>query len=224
MMFDKLTSGARSPKSSVGDSPAKTSRLPAPALGSVGPVRDCGSSSQGSFGFCGPRSSSSKTSPRCACEACASFSKGLPRAGMMRSGIVYPLQPAAPRTAAIGSSWSRGEYPTPTATEYGSAQNEGVIPHKRPSNGTPSLSTWTRGWPTPLARDGRGPRTSERNNAHPGTSLTDATCRSGRPLPTTCTHGGPCRPMLNPRFVEWLMGFPIGWTDCEPSETQLFLW
>ncbi len=25
---------------------------------------------------------------------------------------------------------------------------------------------------------------------------------------------------LNPEWVEWLQGFPIGWTDCEPSETQ----
>ena len=24
---------------------------------------------------------------------------------------------------------------------------------------------------------------------------------------------------LNPTWVEWLMGFPCGWTDCEPSET-----
>ena len=24
---------------------------------------------------------------------------------------------------------------------------------------------------------------------------------------------------LNPPFVEWLQGFPIGWTDCEPSVT-----
>src|SRR5262249_5412685 len=26
--------------------------------------------------------------------------------------------------------------------------------------------------------------------------------------------GGP----VNPEFAEWLMGFPIGWTDCESSE------
>lgn len=25
---------------------------------------------------------------------------------------------------------------------------------------------------------------------------------------------------LNPTWVEWLMGFPIGWTDCDASETQ----
>lgn len=47
-----------------------------------------------------------------------------------------------------------------------------------------------------------------------------------RPDPTTPTHGDPSspptpdsRPRLNPRFVEWLMGFPDGWTVCEPSET-----
>ena len=25
---------------------------------------------------------------------------------------------------------------------------------------------------------------------------------------------------LNPEWVEWLMGWPIGWTDCEPVETE----
>jgi len=25
---------------------------------------------------------------------------------------------------------------------------------------------------------------------------------------------------LNPTWVEWLMGFPLGWTDCGPSETR----
>jgi len=24
---------------------------------------------------------------------------------------------------------------------------------------------------------------------------------------------------LNPTWVEWLMGFPLGWTDLKPSET-----
>jgi hypothetical protein len=27
---------------------------------------------------------------------------------------------------------------------------------------------------------------------------------------------------LSPRFVEWLMGFPDGWTDCEPLAMPLF--
>jgi hypothetical protein len=33
---------------------------------------------------------------------------------------------------------------------------------------------------------------------------------SGRSTPPT---------LLNPEWVEWLMGFPIGWTDLEDSET-----
>lgn len=40
------------------------------------------------------------------------------------------------------------------------------------------------------------------------------TSRSGDGL-ATAVGPGP----LSPRFVEWLMGFPDGWTDCEPSET-----
>jgi hypothetical protein len=32
-------------------------------------------------------------------------------------------------------------------------------------------------------------------------------------------HGG----QLNPDWVEWLMGWPIGWTDCEPLGTDRFL-
>jgi hypothetical protein len=27
---------------------------------------------------------------------------------------------------------------------------------------------------------------------------------------------------LNPTWVEWLMGYPLGWTVCEAWETQLF--
>jgi hypothetical protein len=27
---------------------------------------------------------------------------------------------------------------------------------------------------------------------------------------------------LSPMWVEWLMGFPLGWTDLKPSETQSF--
>lgn len=30
------------------------------------------------------------------------------------------------------------------------------------------------------------------------------------------------KPKLNPRFVEWLMGMPIGWTDCGALGMQSF--
>jgi hypothetical protein len=216
--------------SSAGASRARTSASPDEEPGSAESDPGSGESSQGSWDFCAPVSSSSKTSRPCACAVCVPCSGTLPRAGTMRNGIVSPRKPSAPLTGAIGSTWSRGEYPTPSATPYGTSQNEGKVAHKRPTAGTPSLDTWAKGCPTPSATDHKGSsqigqrrgQLSE-NNAHAGTSLTDATCRSGRPLPGTCKHGGECKPTLSPRFVEWLMGFPIGWSACEPSETQLSL-
>ncbi len=284
--------------SCVEGSPARTYPRPERAAASKESARGSGASSPEWFASYDPASSSWRTSPRSEDEVSIVFSGTWPRAGTMRRGTACPQRPSAPLTAATGSSWSRGAYPTPSAASYGSSQNEGLVPHARPSKGTPSLETWARGgasWPTPTAsmatpadieparyagsdprrpsysrakragwatplahdaRGGRGERSSRRaasrslarearrwptptagdsrssgsrargarpSRAHPGTSLTDASCRSGPPTPTTCSHGGPCRPQLNPRFVEWLMSFPIEFSACEPSATQLSL-
>jgi hypothetical protein len=63
-------------------------------------------------------------------------------------------------------SWAKGLYPTPSATPYGSAQNEGRVEHKRPSKGTPSLSTWASSLPAPEATGGRS-RSSLRRRLNP---------------------------------------------------------
>lgn len=184
----------------------------------------------------------------------------------MRRGTAYRRRPSAPLTAVTGSSYSRGEYPTPSATPYGSSQNEGKVRHVRPTRGTPSLDAWarrrSRSWATPQAHDSKGGRSrasaakagsrslaleakrwggvrqrplvawvaswptptagdakssgsrvgNPDSRAHPGVSLTDAACRSGRLAPTTTKDGPECPPRLNPRFVEWLMGFDDQWT------------
>ena len=59
--------------------------------------------------------------------------------------------------------------------------------------------------PTPAGRDWRHPNKKPYSERGGGTK--------GEQLPNAI--GGP----LNPRFVEWLMGFPDGWTDLEPLET-----
>lgn len=98
------------------------------------------------------------------------FSETWPRSGMMRSGIVYQLQPLAPLTAEIGYSF----LPTIGANEYmGSSRGRYV--------GSPLF----RG-----AKMSEGLRTCEKDPIY--------------------TH--PC-------FAELAMGFPIGWTDLERSET-----
>lgn len=59
--------------------------------------------------------------------------------------------------------------------------------------------------PTPTARDWRSGKASERTMQ-----------RNSRPLSEVI--GG----HLNPDWVEWLMGWPIGWTASEPSEMAKF--
>jgi len=296
-MSGKSTSGPNGPGSSVEDSPARASASLERGWASQIRALVSGRSTRESLAHFDHAASSWRTSQLSLLEDSTASSVTWPRSGMMLSGTVYRLQPLAPLTAVTGSSWSRGEYPTPSATEYGSSQNEGQVSHKRPTAGTPSLFSWARAWPTPLSRDARGPtkgrnaqggeplssvartwptpkarlgdpkrgfpsasmaqirlgagrrnledavsamwptatagdanssgargygpisKSTGRPRSEGGTTLTDATCRSGRPLPTTCTHGGECKLTLNPRFVEWLMGFPIGHTDSEPSET-----
>ncbi len=69
--------------------------------------------------------------------------------------------------------------------------------------------------PTPTVGDSRSARNATANRHdpnskhHSGTTLTDAVVPK--------TGGG-----LNPTWVEWLMGFPLGWTDLAPSETPSF--
>jgi hypothetical protein len=61
-------------------------------------------------------------------------------------------------------------------------------------------------YPTPTARDYRAPGLPEKRQARME--------ERAQPLPEVI--GG----MLNPQWVEWLMGFPIGWTDCDVSAMQ----
>lgn len=145
-----------------------------------------------------------------------------PRSGSMRSGICSPQPQSERPTSGSGSSWSRGDHrwPTPAATDYkGSSQ----IGQRR---GQLSEAILRATWPTPTAGDSKssGSRNAPGSKANAGVSLTDmirtgdshgrrdrATPKGGE---TGSTEEAPRR-QLNPAFVETLMGFPVGWTDCE---------
>lgn len=107
--------------------------------------------------------------------------------------------------------------------------------------------TWARTWATPTAGDAKasGSRNSPSSAAHQGVSLTDQvktgdsggrrafpipTARDSKgsdqpgrqggpslPALTTSRPGDPFPTKLNPRFVEWMMGFPPGWTIAGPT-------
>lgn len=80
----------------------------------------------------------------------------------------------------------------------------------------------TRGlWPTATAGDAKssGSRNTPGSNAHPGTSLTDAVRQDGGTGRDGGTSTQPTEnPVLNPSWVEWLMGMPTWWTALTASE------
>lgn len=105
-------------------------------------------------------------------------------------------------------------------------------------------------WPTPSARDWRSGKASEETHAKNSRPLNEVVTRDEiLKWPTTtavtdtggaalCKWGGSgSRQMmrdggvsekelngaLNPDWVEWLMGWPIGWTSLEPLPVERFL-
>jgi len=98
-------------------------------------------------------------------------------------------------------------WPTPRSCSAMAAENIG----NRVADKFPNLESEVARslWPTPTTRDykgGRRPETLEASGRGATNNLNDALTCQGR-------HGS-----LNPTWVEWLMGFPEGWTDLKPSE------
>jgi len=145
------------------------------------------------------------------------------RSGTMQNGTVYPLPPLAPLTRGTGS----GFWATPTTMDHMAPKTDKAalreITELRPGrkNWSNLRDQVVRGremcWPTPAARDYRGANGYE-------TTLKKLS-EGGRPhldqLPNAVqlAEGRPIRGTLNPQWVEWLMGFPDGWTDLSNSET-----
>ena len=187
-------------------SPAKTSALQERAQDLPVNARGYGQSTPALLASFDPSLSSWKTSQRCFIEGLATYSETWPRSGMTRNGIAYRLAPLVPLTDGTAS----GSWPTPTANSYEIAdvqalldRRERVKQQKKNGNGfglTLAQAVKVRMWPTPTARDWKD-----------GCSIGSAPKNGllGRVVDPSPETGS-----LNPNWVEWLMGFPPGWTDC----------
>lgn len=142
------------------------------------------------------RLSSWKTSPELELKDFDKLSEHLPKWGMIVGGLVYLPQALEPRIKEKDGCY----LPTPTATPYG--RNKSLGPNSKVRPSLQSMATNAR-WPTPLARDGK---------VSPGAA------RATYSLP------GKVGGKLNPTWVEWLMGFPLGWTELSPSVIALSLY
>src|SRR3990167_713017 len=167
-----------------------------------------------------PATSSWRTSPDSTQPGVAKSSLILPRAGMMRNGTIYLRRPLVPRTSVIESSLWRTpsaqlagenkEYLASLRDKYGGLPRKGRRVYN-PKDGKHIILTLNRQvklWPTPTTGDHKDTGDSVSLGRVPVNSLL------GRAVGPTKAGGS-----LNPTWVEWLMGFPLGWTDLEDSET-----
>ena len=206
---------------------------PVPTTATSGP------SSPELFASCNPDGSWRKTYQDCSPVrldgSSVPFSETWPRAGMTRSGTAYRLQPSAPLTDATAS----GSWPTPQAEDshHGgrSAAPRQIL--KRIAEGRQldlQQVVKMQMWPTPCAEDAKnvpyqkgdggkrypmllGAVAPERMwpspNALDWKNRGSLEYREGRQIQLQTAVNG----QLNPTWVEWLMGYPLGWTALEDS-------
>jgi hypothetical protein len=223
--------GAELLTSFLAASRARTSALRAEAPGSTASAADYGARWPESFARW-DRAASLWRTPQCSLlEGLDVYSETWPRWGTMRAGECS----AQSMPALLTSGNEFGSLPTPTATGYGSNQS--------PSSGAamrPSLQQMSRQnlWPTPNATEGNGGGQHPSKRAGHQLRLRDvvkmwptpttkgnhnrkgASAKSGDGLATAVSQTSRCAGgSLNPDWVEWLMGWPIGWTDLKRKGT-----
>jgi hypothetical protein len=117
---------------------------------------------------------------------------------------MWPTPSACPRGAHTGA-------------KSGSVSEDGKT--RTSANGTKwgaTLQTAVKMWPTPSSRDGKGGYKGGRiRNGKVSKDTLDVAVQH---TDNQEKQSG----SLNPTWVEWLMGYPIGWLDLSPSETQLY--
>jgi hypothetical protein len=224
--------------------PVRTSAPPVKAQASTAHARDSGRRWPASLAKYDQGSCSWRT-PQCSLLAgLDAFSATWPRWGTMRDGECWGL--ATPvRRISENESGSSERWPTPrkfgamnqTMSENLAGRGKGNLGEavaskmfwptpdtcaggtgpSQASRKSPRLQDVVK-WATPCARDGKEQTLSS------ALAATHADPSKSRQLPRQMSaespelHGG----RLNPMWVEWLMGWPLGWTDLQPLETDKF--
>lgn len=202
-MFEKQE-GATCPKSiwSVGDSPAKTSRARDCARDSRSASgADCGVSfaeSSASSNLDGSSSRTWQAGRRVGCPTCGTTCE---LSATVRLPSRYLPPTSEPRTSASASS----SWPTPTAGDHKASGSRCKGEQTVGNPGTTLTDALLRkAWPTPTAA-----RYGSSNNGSPGDGREQYATRGKPSLDTLAAAQGR---VVNPDWVEALMGAPMGWT------------
>ena len=169
---------------------ARTSAWPAKAQALTESAPACGDTWRGSLARFDPATSSWRTAQPSLLEDLGESSVIWPRSGMTAAGQCWELPMLGRRTDATDS----GLWPTPKVC--GNYNRKGAS-----ASSGDGLATAV--YQTPVSRmwkdNGKSPSELDRNS------------------PTLAMQAGGA---LNPTWVEWLMGWPLGWTDLKRLETD----
>ena len=181
---------------------ARTYPSPAKARALMAPSQECGATWRGSLARFDPSTFSWRTAQPSLLEDLGESSVIWPRSGMTAGGQCWALPMLGRRIKGTDSGlW-------PTITVYGNYNRKGAS-----ATSGDGLITALRTWPTPIRRDSRTVRGGARmKNSIGSEPLITQVAESERR-----TDG-----RLNPMWVEWLMGWPLGWTDLKPLATDKF--
>jgi hypothetical protein len=204
--------------------PVKTSALQEKAQESQGNDQECGTTWRASLAKYDPDSCSWKTVQHSLFGDLESSSVTWPKSGMTAGGQCWEL-PTLERPTGANDS---GLWPTPLANSHTGA---GHGPRK---TGSPNLQTMVKAWPTPTVC---GNYNRKGASATSGDGLATAVLKVSTPTArdwrsgkaSQATHDKNSRLLseqiggsLNPTWVEWLIGWPLGWTDLKPLATDKF--
>jgi hypothetical protein len=202
--------------SSVAGSRARMSAEQANAPASAENVADYGQSSPVFLASCDRVTHSWRTSQISYLEKTGNglerYLQTWPRSGLMQSGIAYRLPPLVRRISGTAFSY----WPTPNTPNGGRSPKEGTSPtgitpdgkKRQIGLGYAVKMVERQMWPTPTAMKKTG-----------GAALCKWGGSGARSKLRQVVTPEELNGALNPEWVEWLMGFPIGWTDLQDSET-----
>ena len=124
-----------------------------------------------------------------------------------RGRLLFRLVPSMPDTE--GTEF--GLWPTPRTVTGGAESAQRKQELGRTNSGGGDLQAAVKMWPTPTSRDHKDGTAQSCANVEENGMLGRVIHDKANPAPGS----------LNPNWVEWLMGYPIGHTACEGWVTRL---
>lgn len=173
------------------------------------------------------------------------YSQTWPQRGSMRSGVCWELPMLERRTGASGCGYwptprgtdgekggpnqrgSRGDQMLPSAvmwpTPKGSPSGPDYARANRPESGGDDLMTAVARGGSPTRQTYPSPNVRDVQSVKKVTRGKGSKARGNEIIePLVLTVRGDSSGQLNPDWVEWLMGWPIGWTALGPLATDRF--